>query len=55
MQHYDANHVDIMLSHDWPSNITKHGNEAQLLRYKPFFSNDIAHGTLGNPHSMKLL
>ncbi|RNF04753.1 oligoribonuclease [Trypanosoma rangeli] len=48
-------HVDLFLSHDWPTGITKYGDEAQLLRYKPFFADDIRHGALGNPHTMPLL
>ncbi|ORC87768.1 uncharacterized protein TM35_000201770 [Trypanosoma theileri] len=48
-------HVDLFLSHDWPVGITKYGDEARLLRYKPFFDDDIRHGALGNPHTMSLL
>lgn len=29
--------LDVFLSHDWPTEITKYGNEDQLLRFKPFF------------------
>lgn len=47
--------VDIFLSHDWPVGITKFGNEEQLLRYKPYFRDDIAHKALGNPYTMALL
>ncbi|CAB4066534.1 DBR1 [Lepeophtheirus salmonis] len=32
---------DIMLSHDWPCGITDYGNCEQLLRFKPFFKDDI--------------
>ncbi|EKG00050.1 hypothetical protein TCSYLVIO_009026 [Trypanosoma cruzi] len=48
-------HIDLFLSHDWPAGITKYGDETQLLRYKPFFEEDIRHGALGNPHTMTLL
>ncbi|EKF28556.1 hypothetical protein MOQ_007694 [Trypanosoma cruzi marinkellei] len=48
-------HIDLFLSHDWPAGITKYGDETQLLRYKPFFEEDIRHGALGNPHTMPLL
>jgi lariat debranching enzyme len=51
----DPHAVDIMLSHDWPVGITKYGNEAALLRIKPYFADDIAHGVLGNPYTMELL
>jgi lariat debranching enzyme len=47
--------VDVVLSHDWPVGITKYGNEAQLIRYKPYFEEDIRHGALGNPQAMALL
>ncbi|KAH9599328.1 Calcineurin-like phosphoesterase domain [Trypanosoma melophagium] len=47
--------VDLFLSHDWPVGITKYGDEAQLLRYKPFFEDDIRHAALGNPYTMPLL
>lgn len=29
--------IDIFLSHDWPTNVTKYGNMKQLLKKKPFF------------------
>lgn len=29
--------LDIFISHDWPTNITKFGNVKQLLKRKPFF------------------
>lgn len=29
--------IDIFLSHDWPSGITKYGDENVLLKEKPFF------------------
>uniref|UniRef100_A0A0K0G1H4 Lariat debranching enzyme (inferred by orthology to a C. elegans protein) n=1 Tax=Strongyloides venezuelensis TaxID=75913 RepID=A0A0K0G1H4_STRVS len=47
--------IDIMLTHDWPCGITKYGNEAELLRIKPYFRNDISANKLGNPHAMELL
>uniref|UniRef100_A0A182PIW0 Lariat debranching enzyme C-terminal domain-containing protein n=1 Tax=Anopheles epiroticus TaxID=199890 RepID=A0A182PIW0_9DIPT len=40
--------VDIMLSHDWPRGITRHGNETQLLRFKPAFREDIESNRLGS-------
>lgn len=46
---------DLLLSHDWPVGITKFGDEAGLLRVKPFFRDDIAHGALGNPHTLALM
>uniref|UniRef100_A0A7E4ZQM7 DBR1 domain-containing protein n=1 Tax=Panagrellus redivivus TaxID=6233 RepID=A0A7E4ZQM7_PANRE len=47
--------VDIMVSHDWPVGITDHGNTPQLLRFKPFFTEDIQNKRLGNPHTMEVL
>nr|CCC90495.1 conserved hypothetical protein [Trypanosoma congolense IL3000] len=47
--------IDIFISHDWPAGITKYGDEEQLLRYKPYFKEDICHGALGNPHTGQLL
>lgn len=47
--------VDVVLSHDWPVGITKFGDEEQLLRFKPYFEEDIRHQALGNPHTMELM
>nr|CCM14326.1 hypothetical protein, conserved [Leishmania guyanensis] len=47
--------VDLFLSHDWPVGITSYGDEAQLLRFKPYFKDDICRHALGNPHTMRLL
>ncbi|GET87642.1 hypothetical protein, conserved [Leishmania tarentolae] len=47
--------VDLFLSHDWPVGITKYGDEAQLLRFKPYFKDDVCRNALGNPHTMRLL
>ncbi|CAG9824892.1 unnamed protein product [Phaedon cochleariae] len=40
--------VDIFLSHDWPSEVYKHGNVKQLLKRKPFFREDVEKGELGS-------
>lgn len=47
--------IDIFLSHDWPSGITRYGDENVLLKEKPFFRNDIKNNMLGSPPSMELL
>ncbi|XP_053664619.1 lariat debranching enzyme [Anopheles marshallii] len=47
--------VDVMLSHDWPRAITNHGNEAQLLRFKPAFREDIETNRLGSAPCEDLL
>ena len=33
--------IDIFISHDWPRNITDHGNVSQLLRVKSFFEREV--------------
>ena len=47
--------LDIGLSHDWPGGITAYGDEARLLRNKPFFRDDIQNGQLGSPPAADLL
>lgn len=39
---------DIMLSHDWPEQIWEYGNKEQLLRFKPYFREDMESGKLGS-------
>jgi len=46
---------DIFLSHDWPLNIDKYGDTAGLIRYKPFFREEINRNALGSPPLMDLL
>lgn len=46
---------DIMLSHDWPSSIWDFGNKEQLLRFKPYFREDIESGKLGSGPCWDLL
>ena len=46
-------HVDVFLSHDWPSRIADHGNKAQLCRCKKFLANEVYDKTTafdGLPH-----
>jgi len=50
--------VDIVVSHDWPSGITDHGDTDTLLRLKDKtgqLRREIDSKQLGNPHTMKLL
>lgn len=47
--------IDICLSHDWPSDIFKYGDVGQLLRYKPFFKDDIESEKIGNPPCQEIL
>lgn len=46
---------DIMLSHDWPHSIWEFGNKEQLLRFKPYFRDDIESGKLGSGPCWDLL
>lgn len=39
--------IDILLSHEWPRRIYKHGNERQLVRFKPHFRDECVSETLG--------
>ncbi|EFJ51349.1 hypothetical protein VOLCADRAFT_79829, partial [Volvox carteri f. nagariensis] len=47
--------VDIFLSHDWPTNIARYGNTAQLLARKAFLRAEVESGTLGSPPGAQLL
>ncbi|XP_057658327.1 lariat debranching enzyme-like isoform X1 [Diorhabda carinulata] len=47
--------IDIMLSHDWPSDVYKYGNVEQLLKKKPHFKIDIEKGVLGSKPSSDLM
>ena len=48
-------HVDVFLSHDWPSGITIYGDQGALLKKKRFLARDIAQNSLGSPPCMSLL
>lgn len=47
--------VDVFLSHDWPAGVTAYGDEAALLRVKPFFREDVRHHRLGNMLALSML
>eukprot|EP00172_Hildenbrandia_rubra_P002906 Plantae.Rhodophyta-Hildenbrandia_rubra.ctg41400.p1 GENE.Plantae.Rhodophyta-Hildenbrandia_rubra.ctg41400~~Plantae.Rhodophyta-Hildenbrandia_rubra.ctg41400.p1 ORF type:complete len:424 (+),score=55.08 Plantae.Rhodophyta-Hildenbrandia_rubra.ctg41400:220-1491(+) len=47
--------LDVFIGHDWPQNITEHGDLENLLRRKPFLKTDIQTGRLGNPAATELL
>jgi len=47
--------IDVIMSHDWPDGITKFGDEAELLRRKPHYANEIQEGTLGCRHYKELM
>lgn len=44
--------LDIFISHDWPRNITDHGNVDQLLRVKSFFEREVIRG---KPYNIMLI
>lgn len=43
------------MSHDWPRGVHKYGNEQQLLKFKPYFRDDIENNKLGSPSCHDLL
>ncbi|GIY70254.1 lariat debranching enzyme [Caerostris darwini] len=49
------NPVDICLSHDWPTSVYNYGNKEELLRYKPFFRDEMESNKLGSPPAEELL
>ncbi|RMZ57531.1 hypothetical protein APUTEX25_001731 [Auxenochlorella protothecoides] len=46
---------DIMLSHDWPQGIARHGDLDALLRRKSFLRSEITDNSLGSPPAAELL
>ncbi|XP_047139513.1 uncharacterized protein LOC100215288 isoform X1 [Hydra vulgaris] len=44
----EENPIHIFLSHDWPKGIYNHGNCEQLLRFKPYFKQEIDNNELGS-------
>lgn len=50
-----SGHVDIMLSHDWPRGVHRHGDERRLLQSKRFLEQEVQSNTLGNPHTVPLM
>ncbi|CAJ0577385.1 unnamed protein product, partial [Mesorhabditis spiculigera] len=49
------NCIDCVVTHDWPAGITDYGNVQQLLRFKPYFEEDIKYNRLGNAATLQLL
>lgn len=47
--------LDILISHEWPHQIYRHGDCAGLIRRKMHFKNDIEHGGIGAPPLKELL
>ncbi|PIA55116.1 hypothetical protein AQUCO_00800093v1 [Aquilegia coerulea] len=47
--------IDIFISHDWPVGITDYGNWRELVRFKPYFEQEIQSKTLGSKAAEELL
>lgn len=47
--------IDICLSHDWPRGVYNFGNADELVRFKPYFRDEIAANKLGSPPCEGLL
>jgi len=47
--------LDIVLTHDWPNQITKYGDENRLLQRKKHFREDIEKEMLGSPACWEIL
>ncbi len=50
-----SNQIDVFLSHDWPTGIWDYGDRDQLLRIKPYFTEEVNAGDMGSPPLMNLL
>ncbi|KAH8923210.1 hypothetical protein BT69DRAFT_177826 [Atractiella rhizophila] len=48
-------HLDVMMSHDWPQAIERFGNLPELIRRKQHFKSDIDRNSLGSPPLLRLL
>ncbi|KAF5178464.1 Lariat debranching enzyme, partial [Thalictrum thalictroides] len=47
--------IDIFISHDWPIGITDYGNWRELVRFKPYFEQEIRTKSLGSKAAEELL
>lgn len=47
--------IDIVMSHDWPTDVYNYGNAGQLIRFKPHFRDEIHDNKLGSPPCFELL
>jgi len=50
-----SNPPDVLMSHDWPRGVTKHGDTARLLRYKKHFREEVEEDRLGSGPTRELL
>jgi len=55
LKQLEGNAPDIMLSHDWPRSVTKHGNAEQLVRFKKHFKDEIESDKLGSGPTKEVL
>lgn len=47
--------ISLVMSHDWPTSIAKHGDLKKLLKQKPYFRDEINDNSLGSPLNWYLL
>lgn len=47
--------IDIMMSHDWPTDVYNYGNAGQLIKFKPHFRDEIHDNRLGSKPLFELL
>lgn len=47
--------IDIVMSHDWPTDVYNYGNAGQLIKFKPHFRDEIHDNKLGSPPLFELL
>lgn len=47
--------IDIIMSHDWPTDVYNYGNAGQLIKFKPHFRDEIHDNKLGSKPLFELL
>ena len=47
--------MDIMMSHDWPKGVYRHGDKEGLVRRKPFLREEVMTNTLGSGPTEEVL
>lgn len=55
LQQLDEHQIDIMMSHDWPTDVHEYGNAVELIEFKPHFRDQIRDNVLGSPPLYELL
>lgn len=51
----ENSHIDIFVSHEWPSAATAFGDCASLIKTKPYFAKEIQQGELGSHNLSELM